>query len=234
MNKLLAIAVLSCATGAAGAAAAEPSRPPATMTSTLTPAPSAATPAPVAENAPTTPAHDHDRVSAFFMSGLLAAGQLAVNFPSSAGDARSSGVGPCFVLAAGATVLPRLSVYGEVGVHQISNPTLEASGRSVETKDVKMTQVWFGPGVTYYLMPLNLFMGASVGVSSVTLHQDGSAVEGKTELGPAVALKVGKEWWIANRVGLGVSAQALWASMKDRDEAANVTSRGLSLGVSAT
>lgn len=65
-----------------------------------------------------------------------------------------------------------------------------------------------GIGMTYYLMPYNIFLSGSVGrgkfeVSGSENKQD----DGVTDSGFSMQLKIGKEWWILKNwgVGLGLS-----------------------------
>jgi hypothetical protein len=56
--------------------------------------------------------------------------------------------------------------------------------------------------VTYYFMPVNLYLSGSAGFGS--LEFDGN-ISGETDMGLALDLTVGKEWWVGDNWGLGVA-----------------------------
>lgn len=84
----------------------------------------------------------------------------------------------------------------------------------MKAENASASLVGFGPGVVYYLMPANVSLGASLLLSKATVSQDDTTV-GETELGLGGSLRVGKEWWLGSRTGLGVSGQLHLATMKD-------------------
>lgn len=65
--------------------------------------------------------------------------------------------------------------------------------------------------LTRDLLPVNIFASGSFGVGDVTAVEDGQAFESK--LGPALALMVGKEWWVGKEWGIGLAARFTWNSV---------------------
>ena len=61
----------------------------------------------------------------------------------------------------------------------------------------------FGIGVTYYAMPINLYLSPSIGFGSLTL--DLPNANGETDTGVVFDFTVGKEWWVSDRWALGVA-----------------------------
>lgn len=79
----------------------------------------------------------------------------------------------------------------------------------------------FGPGLKYYLMPIDIFASGSLLVSRVSL-QNGYAGDARVPLiisetspwGVTGRVSAGKEWWISADWGLGIAAEFLlgWMS----------------------
>jgi hypothetical protein len=59
-----------------------------------------------------------------------------------------------------------------------------------------------GGGVTWYIMPVNIYISGSAGFSWLSLTQNYTR---NSSVGIAFDLTVGKEWWVSDRWGLGVS-----------------------------
>jgi CxxC motif-containing protein (DUF1111 family) len=63
--------------------------------------------------------------------------------------------------------------------------------------------------------PANVYISANLLIAEYQLTSNGNEL-GKAELGPGVSLMVGKEWWVSPNWGLGLAAQLLGASLKDK------------------
>jgi len=81
-----------------------------------------------------------------------------------------------------------------------------------------------GLGVTYYLMPWNLFFTGSVGPATSVFVQhldteDGSKDRTKTEIGTGIGVKaqIGKEWWVSDNWALGVAIQGDFSHTRGGD-----------------
>jgi hypothetical protein len=72
----------------------------------------------------------------------------------------------------------------------------------------------FGFGLTYYIMPANVYLVGSLGLGRV-VFQDVSGVRAGSYLGPAGNFMVGKEWWVAPDWGIGIGAQLILLSVHD-------------------
>jgi hypothetical protein len=65
----------------------------------------------------------------------------------------------------------------------------------------------YGIGLTYYFMPANVFLGGTIGLGTISFSSEvnGTTSNSSSQTGFALQLKVGKEWWVSKRWGLGVS-----------------------------
>jgi hypothetical protein len=189
-------------------------------------------PAALGETAAPGVGRDHSRPGAFFVNLTAGMGQVVTHASDATKDLTLTGFALGGALSLGATVAPNLVLFGQAGAYNAKDPKAELNGQSSETHDLQLTQVWIGPGVTYYLMPANVFFSAAVGVSRVAA--DLPKVVARSDLGPMLTLQVGKEWWISDRLALGVAAQGLVATMKDSVGDGTLTSRALTLGITVS
>jgi hypothetical protein len=155
----------------------------------------------------------------FYLRGELGGGYRSFSFEQA--DMQASGGGLGFSLLLGGSVVPNLFVVGELSASMATNPTLRRAEQSVQSEDMTASLVGFGPGIVYYLMPANVSFGASALLSRATL-QHPQLGRGETELGFGGSLRVGKEWWLGSRTGLGLNGQFQFASMKDKGVDASV------------
>jgi hypothetical protein len=93
----------------------------------------------------------------------------------------------------------------------------------------------YGVGSTYYWMPINVYVSAAL--LAVSAYGDGTI--GTTNRGLGLDLALGKEWWVSDGIGLGLSAQLLVARMREKlttvqGEKPLWNRTGVSLGFSAT
>ena len=129
-------------------------------------------------------------------------------------------------IAVGWAVSPRWIVAAELLGHVSLGPELESDGMTTVTDDdVAWGVSYAGIGFNHYLRS-NVYFTASAGGLMMTLDTDEMDV-GETDLGFGLKLGVGKEWWVANEVGLGVGLELLAGSVPDGDADWAVATFGL-------
>lgn len=63
----------------------------------------------------------------------------------------------------------------------------------------------FGVGMTYYIMPYNIFLSGSIGRGKFKISgSENKDDDGDTNSGFSMQLKIGKEWWILKNWGAGL------------------------------
>jgi hypothetical protein len=117
--------------------------------------------------------------------------------------------------AIGGVVARNLAVHATLAGWSVTDPDLDLGPISVETDDVNLGLSMFGAGVTYYIMPANIYLSGSLGAAVLTLDVDGDDSESDTGL--AVDLTVGKEWWVGSRWGLGAALGVNLHSVPSKD-----------------
>jgi hypothetical protein len=133
--------------------------------------------------------------------------------------------------AIGAVVSPNFAVHATLFGWLVSDPDVELGGLTAEiTGDLSLSA--FGGGVTYYIMPANVYLSGSIGVGSLTLET--SFGEGETDMGPVIDLTIGKEWWVSDGWGIGAAASLGYHSVPEKGINENWSGTCFALRFSAT
>jgi hypothetical protein len=142
------------------------------------------------------------------------------------------GVSGTFDVAIGAMVKKNFAVHATLGGWSLVDPTVELNGQEAVIKDAATTVILIGGGFTYYLGPSNTYLTASVGASTLTFDFEGESHESGT--GVAFEVGLGKEWWVSDRWGLGVSGTAGYHSVPTSDSASHFKGPSFAVRFSAT
>jgi hypothetical protein len=136
-------------------------------------------------------------------------------------DTTFSGAGGSFALDLGASVVDGLVLHGRLADVGIVNPNVTVDGEDLGSLDKRgVGALLLAPAVTYYFMPINLYLTGAAGLSWVELTRENS--DGKTEsyasdAGFGLNVDVGKEWWVSDNWGIGAAAR-LWLSAASSSE----------------
>jgi hypothetical protein len=119
------------------------------------------------------------------------------------------GIGAAFDLALGTMIGDAIALNMDlVLVHS-------ADAEHGVLRDTVFSAVHFGGGITYWIMPENLYLAASIGFarSSVEGNPVRVGIEiptaDQSAIGAGAHLAFGKQWWVSRRVGLGATLSAL-------------------------
>ena len=119
-------------------------------------------------------------------------------------------------LAAGWTVRENLALHATVFGWSLANPHFERSLPGTSgVFDGSVTLSTYGIGATWFAMPINAHVTGSVGVGRVTFEFPDLGVADQTKPGVAFTAGVGKEWWMSDIFGLGMSGYFTWFSAED-------------------
>ncbi len=114
-------------------------------------------------------------------------------------------------LQIGGAVSDNVIIYGEIGGDVYLSPTVKAVGEEVEVTDVTVNPLGFGAGVSYYIMPANIYFSLSLLMSTITVEVDGETIE--SDIGFGFKVLAGKEWWAGEDWGLGIAVFGSYSSM---------------------
>jgi hypothetical protein len=171
-------------------------------------------------------ARDHD--GGFFLRLALGAG--GANSKNDGLPLEFSGAGGELDVAIGAVITPNLAIHGTIFGWLIQDPDVD-DGMVSGTVSGDASMSAFGGGVTYYFMPINIYMSGSVGFGIFSASGD---IDGESDTGFAGQLTAGKEWWVSNRWGLGVSGVYGFFSIAEPSTSENWTGWNLAVMFSAT
>ncbi|MCB9731754.1 MAG: hypothetical protein H6745_03855 [Deltaproteobacteria bacterium] len=147
-----------------------------------------------------------------------------------------SGVGGMASFAFGGIIADNLALNADLFAMTVFEPKVSVGDADLgDAKDTTLTIGGLGVGATYYIMPINMYFAASVGVATGTVRtkRGGVTIEGESDPGFGASFMIGKEWWVGRQWGLGVAAQAILASLPDKDDE-RVTAFGIGILFSAT
>ena len=118
-----------------------------------------------------------------------------------------SGTGAVFDFKIGGAIKENLILHATIISNTMAGPTITSSNSSsIKANDnLNVGEAMFGAGLTYYLMPVNVFFSGSLGIGNFSIMDNtNSANNVSTQRGFSMQLKVGKEWWVSKKWGLGV------------------------------
>lgn len=173
-------------------------------------------------------ANDHD-------GGLLIRAAAGLNNGSSqlenqsTGTLELSGVGLDFEAAAGWVFARNFAAHATTFGWRVYDPGV---GRLGGSADGHVTLGALGAGVTYYIMPANIYFSTSLAAARMRFWLNGEWWESGTGL--AFEFMVGKEWFVGGGLAIGGSVGVLYHTVPDGRIDANWTGAYLPLLFSAT
>ena len=171
-----------------------------------------------------------DHAGGFFLRLSAGGGAARTSIEEAGSELEVSGSSGDLHVAIGAMVAPNLAIHGTIFGWLLSDPDVKLDGMSGSLSgDLDMTA--FGGGVTYYFMPVNLYVSGSLGAGSLSGSGD---IDGETDTGLALDVTAGKEWWVGDGWGLGAAAAFEYQSFPDGDIDGNWSGPAFAVRFSAT
>jgi hypothetical protein len=131
-------------------------------------------------------------------------------------DAEFSGGAATFSVAVGYNVAPNFVVAGSLWSLAATDPDFELNGVKTSTNDVTLGVTGIGVNLTYYFMPINIYLSATPSITVASLEVGNTKFE--TDAGFGIRLAAGKEWWVSDNWALGLNLQYAYSS-NEEDEA---------------
>jgi hypothetical protein len=172
-----------------------------------------------------------DHESGFMLRLSAGGGSASSALDLTGGKLELSGFASDVNIAIGGVVTPNLAIHGTLFGWLVSDPDIEYPGGSVSISgDLDLTA--FGAGITYFIMPANVYVSGSIGAGSLTL--DTSIGEGETDTGPVIDLTIGKEWWVSDGWGIGAAVSLGYHSVPEKGLDENWSGTSFAVRFSAT
>ena len=172
---------------------------------------------------------NHD--GGFFLRLSAGLGTARTKFGNPAIPMEISGFAGDVNIAIGGVVSPNLAVHGTIFGWSAIDPNVELDGASGEIEGNVIVST-IGGGVTYYFMPINLYVSGSAGFAKLSLETTEGV--GETDYGPALEITLGKEWWVGNSWGLGVAGDVGYHSVPEKNIDENWSGLNLAVRFTAT
>jgi hypothetical protein len=135
-------------------------------------------------------------------------------------------------VALGVMAARNLAVHATVFGWALSEPKMLVGPVDLGRVEADLTLPAAGAGMTYYLMPANIYLSGSVGAGKLTLDYAVSDFESHYVV--VVDATAGKEWWVSGDWALGVAAGFGLYSIPGEDTRDDWSGPSVSLRVTAT
>lgn len=144
-----------------------------------------------------------------------------------------SGFGLSSSLSLGGVVADNLAIHGDFFGLAAVSPNVSFNGEHLgEASDSSVSLTGLGVGITHWVMPLNLYLSATLGLAKASIDIEGDEFE--ADWGVALRAMVGKEWWVADEWGIGLMAELTWANVPVEVEEGSASYVGVNFGLSVT
>ncbi len=171
----------------------------------------------------------------FFMRFLVGPGPGSIKLDDA--DMEFSSTGVDFHFQIGGSVSNNLILFGDIGGFSLTDPEFKFQGTTVTVEDLSVNALGFGGGLTYYLMPANIFFSGSIMYVNDTIEIEDEKVA-ESESGMGFFISAGKEWWVGDKWGLGAALFFEYGTPKDKEDTAGnqatLTNRIFGIMFSAT
>jgi hypothetical protein len=135
-------------------------------------------------------------------------------------DTTYSGLMLALAIDGGYAVVKNFTLQLRFGFALLPEPRLSTEGFDETTNaNFSIGNVLLAPGVTYYFMPINLYLSGALGLTWFTFDRDydnsGDIIDDAsdaTDVGVGLNVDVGKEWWVARQWGIGVAGRFHFAA----------------------
>jgi hypothetical protein len=159
--------------------------------------------------------HEHD---GFYLRLQLGGGYTQASLAGEDFAIKGGGVG--INAEFGGAVARNFILYGKLYGTSAPNPDIEVGDITVEGQDDDVSQNIgaLGGGITYYIMPANVYLTGGLSFAQLSISDDGDTVA-ETDLGGALHLGLGKEWWVSDDWGLGIGAELAVGRVPEKNDA---------------
>jgi hypothetical protein len=176
--------------------------------------PAAAPPAPAAAPVAASTVNRH---LGFFIRPELGLGYFGAGASQGGVDLKVSGGGINFALGIGGAISEDFILGGQVWDYVVSDPEVSIKGGGIDVSGTASGSsaglVGYGVLLNWYFMPSNWYVAVTPSLTRL-VTSDGTDTF-TSEWGFGLRGAVGKEWWVSDHWGLGLSANLALSSNKD-------------------
>ncbi len=175
--------------------------------------------------------HTHD---GFYLSLCMGAGYLSMTDNITNAQYKKmemKGNGTTMDIKIGGAIRPNFILHGDLISSASYEGDIYLDSRKVGklSSDETFGTSIIGVGFTYYIMPQNTFICATVGSGNFSIISQNDSYT--SDNGFAFMAKVGKEWWVSTNWGLGVSVGFNYVNTTTKDSGVTEDMSGSTLTV---
>ncbi len=168
---------------------------------------------------------DHPESGDYSHEGFFLRLQLGPGGSSVSREGESwSGMGLGMGLAIGGSPVPNFALHLDLQTTWMFSPDSDVNGIGMQL---------LGLGVTWYIMPVDIFLSGNFGIGWLAFENDAGQSK-DTSAGPAFDATIGKEWWVGSDWGIGVAGQFLFMRVKDYTDEEPLTAFAVNVLFTAT
>ena len=133
-------------------------------------------------------------------------------------DVELEGTAGDWNVAIGGVVAENLAIHGTFFGWWVDDPDQRISDGGLDSGGEfqgHLTMSAFGGGITYYLMPINIYFSGSFAAAKLYLDTPYPPYDSDSDTGIAGDFTVGKEWWVGPSWGIGFAGGMSWHSIPD-------------------
>jgi hypothetical protein len=148
---------------------------------------------------------------------------------------RTLGGGGATEVAVGHAVARNVILHANLSLAHLSGARKQGS-QAYEEEDTSTLVGFVGLGATYYLMPVNMYATASVGLGGLSQTQGARHEDFESDTGLGTSLSLGKEWWVgqSGQWALGFAVSGSYYQAPFELEGVESTYRGYTGGLAFT
>jgi hypothetical protein len=162
------------------------------------------------------PPETEGRHRGFFMRLALGPGYYRMWAASAEGTMELRAAGGGLNLTLGGALSENFVLYGEAALQSTLDPSVKSSAGQAARPGTSVTTAALGAGIGYHLMPAHVYLAASLLVAQArAVDRPTEQLLGKTDLGPGLALSLGKDWWMSPSWTIGVIGRMQLARLRD-------------------
>lgn len=144
-----------------------------------------------------------------------------------------TGTDSLFRLDIGGALKENLILYGTIGGAGVYEPEVRLNGVEYTASETFALISDIGIGMTYYIMPANVYVGGTLNMTQNKLVDDDYNSLGSSDNGFGLYMNIGKEWWISGNWGLGLAIFDYFGYVPDTG-GGNIRNRVFGILLSAT
>lgn len=114
-----------------------------------------------------------------------------------------SGTGAAIELRLGGAIAENWILTGDVVSRAITAPRVSGDLNTTAPTNLSVGDVIYGAGITHFVMPMNIEIGATLGTCVFTVNDTKTNTMVRSDPGFAAQLRLGKLWWLGRRLQAG-------------------------------